>query len=104
MYRSLSITLLALGLLAPADATLGLDLSTSTSKTAFSCLKSQGYEFVIVRAYRSSGSPDSAASSTIYNAKAAGFNNIDVYMFPCPKCSKSAKDQVSEMGKEGVQP
>lgn len=83
----------------PSEATLGIDLSTSTSKTAFSCLKDQGYEFVIVRAYLSYGEPDRQASTTIANAKAAGFEYVDVYMFPCPKCSKSASEQVSEMGK-----
>ncbi len=85
-------------LISPSEATLGIDLSTSTSQTAFSCLKNQGYDFLIVRAYQSVGEPDRSASSTITNAKAAGFNNVDVYMFPCPKCSKSARDQVSEMG------
>lgn len=84
--------------LAPVNATLGLDLSTSTSSSAFSCLKNAGYSFVIVRAYQSFGEPDRAASATIANAKAAGFDYIDVYMFPCPKCSKSARDQVTEMG------
>lgn len=82
----------------PVSPTKGVDLSTSTSKSIFSCLKGNGYEFVIVRAYRSSGAPDSAAPLTIANARAAGFQDVDVYMFPCPKCSKSARDQVDEMG------
>ena len=81
------------------NATKGVDLSTSTSSTAFICLKEDGYEFVIVRAYLSYGKPDSSAVSTIGNAHAAGFNLVDVYMFPCPKCSKSAKEQVLEMGR-----
>ena len=86
-------------LLCPSEATLGLDLSTSTSYSAFTCLKGQGYDFVIVRAYLSYGEPDRAASATIANARAAGFQYVDVYMFPCPRCSKSAREQVSEMGK-----
>lgn len=81
------------------EGTRGVDLSTSTSRSAFSCLMQQGYEFVIVRAYCSYGKPDSAAVGTITNANSAGFSNADVYMFPCPKCPKSASEQVQEMGK-----
>ena len=95
----LVLTLCCCGLwLREADSTLGVDISTSTSKTAFSCLKNEGYEFVIVRAYHSNGEPDRAAPVTISNAEAAGFRYVDVYMFPCPKCSKSAREQVDEMG------
>lgn len=82
----------------PVNAILGVDLSTPTSQSAFSCLKNQGYDFVIVRAYHSFGSPDKNAVISIANAKAAGISLVDVYMFPCPKCLKSAKDQVNEMG------
>lgn len=92
---ALSVTV---SLLHPAEATLGIDVSASTSKSAFSCLKGQGYDFLIVRGYRSYGEPDGSAASTIANAKAAGIGNADVYMFPCPKCSKSAREQVNEMG------
>ena len=95
---SVFISLLVVVGIIPSEATLGVDLSTPTSKSAFSCLKSQGYDFVIVRAYLSYGQPDRSASTSIANAKAAGFENVDVYMFPCPKCNKSARDQVSEMG------
>ena len=96
----LVLTLCSCGLwLREADGTLGVDMSTSTSKTAFLCLKNNiGYEFVIVRAYQSDGEPDRAASVTISNAEAAGFRHVDVYMFPCPRCSKSAREQVDEMG------
>ena len=79
-------------------ATLGVDLSTLTTSTAFKCLKNSGYEFVIVRGYQSYGQPDPNAIHTIANAREAGFKYIDVYMFPCPKCSKSASQQVEEMG------
>ncbi len=81
-----------------ASGTLGIDVSVSTSVNAFECLKQDGYQFVIVRAYRSSGQPDGAASQTISNARKAGFEFVDVYLFPCPKCSKSASTQVNEMG------
>ena len=35
--------------------TYGLDLSTSFSQSDFECLKGQGYNFAIIRAYRSTG-------------------------------------------------
>lgn len=94
----LTVGLSVLLLLPPSRATKGVDLSTATSKNAFSCLKDEGYDFVIVRAYRSYGVRDRNAASTIANARAAGFQYCDVYMFPCPKCIKSATDQVREMG------
>lgn len=91
--------LLALSSWYSADATKGLDVSTLVYPKDFECLKDAGYEFLIVRGYRSYGSPDPDAIHTIANARQAGFKYIDVYMFPCPKCAKSASAQVDEMGK-----
>lgn len=34
---------------------------------------------------------------TIYNAHDGGLQHVDVYFFPCPKCSESATDQVNAM-------
>ena len=82
-----------------ASGSKGVDVSTAVSKTAFSCLKQEGYELVIVRAYRSSGFPDRAATGNILNARAGGFQEVDLYMFPCPKCSQSASSQVQDMGR-----
>ena len=52
----------------------------------------------MIRAYRSSGSPDPVAPHTIYNAVSGGLSpsNIDVYMFPDPHRS-SAASQVKSM-------
>lgn len=86
------------------EATQGIDVSTLVYPNTFECLKNNGYEFLIVRGYRSVGSPDPDAIHTIANARQAGFKYIDVYMFPCPTCSKSASDQVQEMGKLHRQP
>ena len=35
--------------------TYGIDISSYVSESDFECLKSEGYEFVIVRGYRSIG-------------------------------------------------
>ncbi|XP_065895312.1 probable GH family 25 lysozyme 2 [Dysidea avara] len=80
-----------------SEATKGIDVSQLVYPSDFKCLKEAGYDFVIVRAYQSLGHPDSNAIHTIANAREAGFQYIDVYLFPCPKCSKSASEQVSEM-------
>jgi len=81
-----------------AEAAKGIDVSTSVSRDEFVCLKENGYNLVVVRAYRSFGIPDRKADQTLRNAWSAGFRYIDVYLFPCPKCRKSAADQVHEMG------
>ncbi len=45
------------------------------------------------------GQPDPNAVANIRNAREAGIEYVDVYIFPCPKCSKSASEQVKEMGR-----
>lgn len=45
------------------------------------------------------GEPDYNAVHTVANAHAAGIQYVDIYLFPSPTCSKSASDQVKEMGK-----
>jgi GH25 family lysozyme M1 (1,4-beta-N-acetylmuramidase) len=85
---------MALGLLtllasvAISYATLGVDVSQPTS--VFSCLKSSGYQFAIVRGYQSNGQVDSNAVNTIKNARNAGFQYVDVYAFPCVSCGNAA--------------
>jgi GH25 family lysozyme M1 (1,4-beta-N-acetylmuramidase) len=79
------------------EATLGVDVSQPTSVSAFSCLKNNGYHFAIVRGYQSNGHPDPNCPSTVSHAWSAGMSHVDVYMFPCPQCSKSAATQVREM-------
>ena len=38
-----------------AGGTYGLDISSYVSESDFSCLRSQGFDFAIIRAYRSTG-------------------------------------------------
>eukprot|EP00005_Dracoamoeba_jomungandri_P002001 CAMPEP_0174250800 /NCGR_PEP_ID=MMETSP0439-20130205/847_1 /TAXON_ID=0 /ORGANISM="Stereomyxa ramosa, Strain Chinc5" /LENGTH=212 /DNA_ID=CAMNT_0015330963 /DNA_START=76 /DNA_END=714 /DNA_ORIENTATION=+ len=66
------------------DATLGVDVSQLT--TVFGCLKQSGYEFAIIRGFRSSGSVDPYVVKNIENARAAGIPYVDVYLFPCVSC------------------
>ena len=69
----------------------------SVSTAGWSCLHQQGFSFGIVRAYQSFGQPDSRAAATVANAWAGGMAHVDVYMFPCPRCGKSAATQVDEL-------
>ena len=63
----------------------------------WTCLRNNGFSFGIVRAYQSFGQPDSRAAATVANAWAGGMAHVDVYMFPCPRCGKSAATQVDEL-------
>jgi len=69
-------------------------VSIAVSQTQFTCLKNSGYSLAVVRAYRSNGSPDTNAPATLKAAKAAGLTT-DVYMFPCPRCTTTAAQQVN---------
>lgn len=61
----------------------GVDVSSAVTQAEFECLASQhNVSYVVVRAYRSVGSVDSAAAGTVAAAKAAGINEIHTYHFP----------------------
>jgi len=63
----------------------GVDLSDPCSATGFACLKKAGYQFAVIRAWRSSGSWDPDCPANINNAINSGMSPVDVYMFPRPK-------------------
>jgi len=71
-------------------STLGIDLSTLTSTTAWNCLRQNGYSFAIPRGYQSTGRVDPNVISNIRGARAAGFPYVDVYLFPCVPCGNPA--------------
>ncbi len=58
----------------------------------YTCLKQQGYERSIIRAYHSYGAIDTDAPNNIKLSNAAGLAT-DVYMFPCR--GKNATTQVN---------
>jgi len=76
-------------------STRGVDVSSHITTAGFSCLKNNGMDFAIVRAWESGGQPDSNCPSTVANAHAAGIPYVDVYMFPCYQCGDGA-GQVSK--------
>jgi len=67
-------------------ATLGVDVSTSVLPADWSCLKSAGYTYGVVRCYQSNGVTDPNCPHTIYNAWAGGMSHVDAYIFPCYSC------------------
>ena len=80
------------------ESSRGVDVSTYISENNCACIRSAN-DILIMRAYRITGEPDPNAPGTIANCKSIGFQYLDVYLFPCPRCGKSASQQVSEMGK-----
>jgi len=84
-----------LGLLVVSTiCTLGVDVSQLFSTSVYTCLKNNGYHFVIPRGYCSYGGVDAHVVQNLNNAKAAGLAT-DIYMFPCR--GKSAAAQVDQM-------
>lgn len=80
-----------------SGAYYGVDVSTTISSSGASCFKSAGISYVIPRGYRSSGSVDTQVCNSLKAAANAGIATRDVYIFPCPTCSKSAATQINEL-------
>ena len=82
-------TVRAYELFTPVDNAVGtgFDVSSLMSVSAGTCLKNAGYNTVIARGFQSTGNIDTHVCSTLMNAKTAGIENREVYMFPCPTCS-----------------
>lgn len=94
MRRILLCLVASLFLVTPISCVLGVDVSQLFSTSTYQCMKSNGYQFAIIRGYCSYGAVDSHAVQGLNNAKSAGMIT-DIYMFPCR--GKSATAQVDEM-------
>lgn len=76
----------------------GIDISSSLSPSAASCMVNSNFGGLISpRGYQSLGNVDPLVCSSLQNAKAAGFKTRDVYIFPDPTGSKSARMQMTEL-------
>eukprot|EP00483_Globobulimina_turgida_P001272 UN01274 len=92
--------LLATMLTYTTNAYLGIDAAGSTiSTSSYKCLRNGGYDFVITRAWYSTGSFDTLSVGNLANAQAAGYSvrNTSVYMFPCSSTANSATTQMNTM-------
>jgi len=88
-----------------ARATYGVDVSSYVSESAFSCLRSNGFSFAVVRCWESTGHADPNCPGTVSNAWAAGLAHVDVYFFPCYFCGNAAgqvKSAVSFLHSHGT--
>ncbi|CAK5073940.1 unnamed protein product [Meloidogyne enterolobii] len=64
----------------------GIDLFQLTTLDDFNCLKEKlSAKFVIIRGGRSVGLVDSNLIKNIKNARGGGFEDVDIYIFPCVK-------------------
>ena len=100
-------TLLVLGALPChfyfVEAAKGLDVSRIFYHFDFKDWVEGGFsDFVILQGYRSNGSVNLNAVFDSDEAFIAGYQNFDVYMSPCPRCKKTASQQVQEMGKPSL--
>lgn len=74
----------------------GIDISVALSASTATCW-APSIAFIIVRGYQSLGQVDPAMCGSLTSATNAGIKNRDVYIFPCPTCSKSAATQMNEL-------
>ncbi|KAH3768092.1 glycoside hydrolase family 25 protein [Pelomyxa schiedti] len=77
-----------------ARATNGVDVSTTITPDAASCMVSSSKSYAIARCWKSSGSFDSACVESSTSSWNAGMKHFDVYFFPCyggnhPSCTSS---------------
>lgn len=76
----------------------GLDLSQPISRQHADCFIQQDVKYVIPRAFKCSGTPDTAVITTYGHMKAAGIPHFGVYMFPCTKTTcESQTAQVAKL-------
>jgi hypothetical protein len=81
---------------AVSSATIGIDISSLFAVSSWQCLRNSGYTFAIVRCFCSTGNPDHNCPQSVSNAWQAGFEYVDIYMFPCPQCG-NARAQVQSL-------
>jgi GH25 family lysozyme M1 (1,4-beta-N-acetylmuramidase) len=78
----------------------GVDYSTLFQISQIECLAQSDIDFVIPRAFCSTGKLDINIKQNLENAWAGGMSHVDIYMFPCFPCNnptEQAKTLISEL-------
>lgn len=67
------------------EGLFGVDIADPASQSTYECFDNSGFgDMTIPRGFRSTGQIDTNVCSNLKNAKAAGIQYRDTYMFPCP--------------------
>ena len=93
LISALLVTFLPMLTLGIANCTVGVDLATPASVSAFQCMAANGIQHATIRAFQSNCWLDPHAAQTIKNAWAAGLV-VDVYVFPSVGCDLDPTSQV----------
>lgn len=78
---------------AAPNCTIGVDLATPSSLSAFQCMAQQGIQQATIRAFQSNCWLDPHAPATIQNAWDAGLS-VDIYIFPSVGCELDPVSQI----------
>ena len=94
------VVLIGLSILYCAYALKGIDVSAFLYNFDFKDYVLEGSsDFIVFQGYRNNGSVNLNLITDSEESRSAGYENFDMYMSPCPRCKKSASQQVLEMGK-----
>ena len=75
---------------------LGLDVAFGVDATQAACLAQAGFQWAVVRCYRSVGSVDTRCAPSVQALRQGGVKEVDVYFFPDAKQTAPAPAQVAD--------
>ncbi|CAJ0569683.1 unnamed protein product, partial [Mesorhabditis spiculigera] len=99
--------LFVFALLGIVAARTGFDSINPISVATFQCLKNKGHDFFIARVWRNINNYDLVGIQNIKNARAAGFTDVDAYIYPCltpgkPAGANQVEAAIDKLNEEGA--